>query len=60
MGASELVTLATNFGGMGLLFGYVVWRDLRRDKLDQARIDADKSLATALALLEAAVKAALR
>jgi hypothetical protein len=41
---------------MGLFVGYLIWKDLRADKIARERLEADKALATALALLEATVK----
>jgi hypothetical protein len=56
VGASQIIQLAGDFGPMGLFVGYLVWAQMRREKLDKDRIDADKALATSLALLEQAVR----
>ena len=56
MTTPDFLSLAQQFGPMGLFVGYLVWRDTRHEKLVKDRIDADKSLATSLALLEAAIK----
>jgi hypothetical protein len=55
MGASELLGLAGQFGPMGLFVGYLIWRELRNEKLSRDRIETDKSIATAMALLTAAI-----
>lgn len=56
MDAGGFLQLAGQFGPMGLMVGYLVWRELRTEKLAKDRIEADKALATSLALLEATVK----
>lgn len=55
MSASELLGLASQFGPMGLFVGYLIWRELRNEKLSRDRIETDKSIATAMALLTAAI-----
>lgn len=57
MSTPDLLTLAGQFGFSGLFVGYLIWRDTRRDKIDKERIEADKALATSLALLDATIKA---
>jgi F0F1-type ATP synthase membrane subunit b/b' len=52
----DVLNLAGQFGVMGLFVGYLIWKDLRADKIARERLEADKALATALALLEATVK----
>jgi len=56
MDGAALLELAGQFGVMGLFVGYMIWRELRGEKLARERIEADKALATSLALLEAAIK----
>jgi hypothetical protein len=56
MSTPDFLSLAQQFGPMGLFVGYLVWRDTRYEKLSRERIEADKALATSLALLEAAIK----
>lgn len=56
MGASELAVLAGQFGPLGLFIGYLMWREIRNEKLSRDRIESDKALATSLALLEATVR----
>ena len=60
MGADSLLALAGQFGPMGLLVGYLIWRELRTERLSKDRIEADKGLATSLALLEATVRGLVR
>jgi hypothetical protein len=56
MGAGEIAALAGDWGPMGLLVAYMIWKDVRTEKQAADRIEADKALATSLALLEATVK----
>jgi hypothetical protein len=55
MAANELLGLAGQFGPMGLFVGYLIWRELRNEKLSRDRIETDKAIATAMALLTAAI-----
>lgn len=56
MGFAEISALAGHFGPAGLVVGYLVWRELRADRLAEKRIAADTQLATALALLDATIR----
>ena len=51
MEASILSQIITGFGPAGSFVGYLIWQQMRRDKIDQDRIEADKQLAAALATL---------
>lgn len=48
MDPAILAQLAAQFGPMGLLVGYLIWREQRRDKIDTARIEADVEMARAI------------
>ena len=63
----ELITAFGQFGAMGLLVWFLMWRDARNDdrrvKMDQERIEAqkerteaDKALAAALSALTVTVQ----
>lgn len=58
---SIIADLASQFGPTGLIIGYLVWERLTvgKEKLafDRERLDADKSLAAALASLTTAIQA---
>lgn len=41
MGVSEVLSLAAEWGPMGLLVAYLMWRDHREDKHEEKRIAAD-------------------
>jgi hypothetical protein len=60
MTVSELLTLAAQFGPMGLFVAYLVWRELRsegkRMAYDQARLEADRALASSLGALKAVIE----
>ena len=56
MTATDLLPLASQFGPMGLFVGYLIWRELRTEKLSRDRIDTDKALAASMALLTAAIE----
>ncbi len=60
MAVSDLLTLAGQFGPMGLLVAYLVWRELRsegkRMAYDQARLEADRALASSLGALKAVIE----
>lgn len=53
---AALIQVFAQSGSMGLLVFYLMWREVRREKLDRERIEADKALAVALTLLEASIK----
>lgn len=55
MGGDIPWQLAGQFGPMGLLVAYLVWKDLRGERIAEKRIEADKEIASALALLHAAI-----
>lgn len=55
MDLASVLSLAGQFGPMGLLVGYLVWRDIRAERLAERRIDVDKELAGTLAVLSATV-----
>lgn len=55
MGADSVLQLASDFGPMGLMVAYLMWRELRTEKLSKDRIETDKALASAMALLTAAI-----
>jgi hypothetical protein len=50
-----MLELAGQFGPMGLLVAYLMWRELRTEKLSRDRIETDKTLAASMALLTAAI-----
>lgn len=56
MGVDAILELARAFGPIGLIVGYLIWRETRAEKIAERRIEADKALAAALALLEATIK----
>lgn len=67
MGASDVVTLATQLGAPGLFIGYFIWRETmeRKDarekaekehELAKARINADLELARAMTLLTVTIQ----
>jgi hypothetical protein len=60
MGAGELLTLAGQFGPMGLMIGYMVWRETAERALQKERIETDKAIATAMTLLSARIEGLLR
>jgi hypothetical protein len=55
MGVDNIVQLASDFGPMGLMVAYLMWRELRTEKLSKDRIETDKALASSMALLTAAI-----
>lgn len=55
MSASDLVTLAGQFGPLGLFIGYLMWREIRNEKLARERIETDKLVASTMACLAAKV-----
>lgn len=56
MEASIISQIITGFGPAGAFVGYLIWQQMRRDKIDQERIATDKQLAAALATLTAAIE----
>lgn len=46
-----LIEALGQFGPMGLMVGYLVWREQRRDKIDRDRIEADVKMAEAISIL---------
>ena len=67
MSAPQIIELARLFGPIGLFIGYLMWRELRQEKaaegrarddrdLARERIDTDKAVATALAVLAARIE----
>lgn len=55
MEASILSQIITGFGPAGAFVGYLIWQQMRRDKIDHERIETDKALAIALANLTNAI-----
>lgn len=55
MEASILSQIITGFGPAGAFVGYLIWQQMRRDKIDVERIETDKELATVLANLVNAI-----
>ena len=55
MGAAEAVQLAGQFGPLGLFIGYLMWREIRNEKLSRERIETDKLVASAMAILAAKI-----
>ena len=55
MEASILSQIITGFGPAGAFVAYLIWQQMRRDKIDHERIETDKELATALANLTNAI-----
>jgi hypothetical protein len=56
MGGIDLLHLAGQFGPMGLMVAYLIWRETRTERLARDQVAATKELAVALALLKAAVE----
>jgi hypothetical protein len=55
MDQTVLSQIITSFGPAGSFVGYLIWQQMRRDKIDQERVETDKELATALANLTNAI-----
>lgn len=55
MEASIISQIITGFGPAGAFVGYLIWQQMRRDKIDRERIETDVQLATALANLTNAI-----
>jgi hypothetical protein len=53
---STLAGALANFGGLGLMIAYLVWRESRAEKLAEKQAEATKALAVSLALLEATIR----
>lgn len=60
MAISDILTLAGQFGPMGLFVAYLVWREQRsegkRMSYDQARLETDRALASSLGALKAVIE----
>jgi hypothetical protein len=60
MAVPDILQLAGQFGPMGLLVAYLIWRErsfeAKRMAYDQARLDADKALAASLGALTAVIQ----
>lgn len=57
MGVVDLLKLAGDFGPMGLMVAYLIWRDTRDDKLRCAENETRDKLAGALAVLTQIIQA---
>ncbi|MFN3469951.1 MAG: hypothetical protein ACK4Z7_09605 [Novosphingobium sp.] len=57
MESTILSQIITSFGPSGAFVGYLIWQQMRRDKIDGERVETDKELATALANLTNAINA---
>jgi hypothetical protein len=60
VGVAEVLGIAGQFGPMGLFVGYLVWREQRTARValeyNQARLEADKALASSLGALTAVIQ----
>ena len=56
MGIGDILQLAGQFGPMGLMVAYLVWRDTRDDRIRQADMISREKLAGSLALLTAVIQ----
>ena len=60
MSAGDVLGYAGQFGPMGLFVGYLVWREQRGAATalayNQARLEADKALASSLGALTAVIQ----
>lgn len=56
----ELVAAFGQFGPLGLMIGYLVWREKagaeKRGEIERERAEADKALATSLAALTVTIQ----
>lgn len=52
----EIWALLGQFGPLGLMIGYLVWTDGRKDQIARERAEADKALAAALAALTVTIQ----
>lgn len=48
---SDLMQLAGNFGGPGLLIAYMIWDRIQQNKIAEKRTAADVAMAQAMTLL---------
>lgn len=59
--SADLVTAFGQFGPLGLMIGYLVWREKvgseKRGQIERERAEADKALASALAALTVTIQA---
>ena len=55
MGAGELMSLAGQFGPLGLFVGYLIWDKTQERKLAKERIETDLELARSMTLLAARI-----
>lgn len=57
---AEIWTLLGQFGPLGLMIGYLVWRETRvtdaRQQVDRERTESDKALAAALSALTVTIQ----
>jgi len=53
---SDLLALTGQFGPMGLMIAYLLWREKRQDEISEKRIAADLKMTEAMTLLTAAVQ----
>ena len=51
-----LSQIITGFGPAGAFVGYLIWQQMRRDKIDTERVQTDVKLATALERLTATIE----
>jgi hypothetical protein len=52
----EMLTLAGQFGPLGLMIAYLIWRESRAEKVMRERIEADLELARSLAVLSVKIE----
>ena len=56
----ELLAAFGQFGPLGLMIGYLVWRDMRgaekRGQIERERTESDKALAAALSALTVTIQ----
>lgn len=50
-----ILQFGERFGAMGILVGYLIWRETSIFKYNQARLEADIKMATALTALSVAI-----
>lgn len=51
-----LSQIITGFGPAGAFVAYLIWQQMRRDKIDTERVQTDVKLATALERLAATIQ----
>lgn len=56
MGLVDILRLAGQFGPMGLMVAYLIWRDTRDDKIRDAETASREKMAGAFAVLTAAIE----